>query len=259
MASKSPAKLPQNLKYLQPFVAKLAKLPPDDLNEDVDPTPLMRLLQKRIKGLDARAASRALEADYVALEKWLADKPTHPAYWILGVLFSPNLMDGLDPQGVPGAETGEREAPLEKMPEIHFDAPAGWLKTPFPYRVDLECGNLRGTITYVYPLSFDGRVREMKNRHKPVSIAHLSPDDPLERSIIEQKKRMQIISTEFDFAQGEITGKKWVVSETAESGKRVDYLLTVPGGHVSILLEAGGAPFDEAEFERQLGSVRVLL
>src|SRR5438445_4726442 len=51
-----PTPLPTPLRYLHPFLKSLAKLPPDQLNEDLDPTPLESALRKRLRGLDEQSA-----------------------------------------------------------------------------------------------------------------------------------------------------------------------------------------------------------
>jgi hypothetical protein len=55
--------LPEPLQYLQPFVRSLAKLPPDELNEDVDAFRLELALRKRLHGLDEDAAAEVLSSD----------------------------------------------------------------------------------------------------------------------------------------------------------------------------------------------------
>jgi len=54
-----PTPLPEPLRYLHPFLKSLTKLPPDQLNEDLDPTPLESALRNRLRGLDEDAAEAA--------------------------------------------------------------------------------------------------------------------------------------------------------------------------------------------------------
>src|SRR5690242_2825391 len=75
MSTKKPAALPEPLHYLQPFANALAKLPPEDLNEDVDVSRLDAALRKRVRGLNEEAADAELARDRDLLERWLTDKP----------------------------------------------------------------------------------------------------------------------------------------------------------------------------------------
>ena len=57
---------------------------------------------------------------------------------------------------------------------------------------------------------------------------------------------------------GPVAGKKYVYRRIApDPSKRVDYVLSVPGGFAMAGVEAPGADFDEAPFEAQLHTVRL--
>ena len=84
--AKKPSPLPDPLRYLQPFANSLAKLPPEDWNEDIDGARLDAELRKRLRGFDDEAAAEELARDCDLLESWLKDKPDHPAHWIRGFL-----------------------------------------------------------------------------------------------------------------------------------------------------------------------------
>src|SRR5829696_7933767 len=116
MPTKKPAPLPDSLRYLQPFANALAKLPPEDRNEDVDASRLEAALRKRVRGLDEEAAEAELTNDRNLLERWLKADRNHPAYWILGFLLSPDLATHL---------TRPPEPP-PRGPEMAFKAPGGW-------------------------------------------------------------------------------------------------------------------------------------
>jgi hypothetical protein len=116
MPTKKPVPLPDSLRYLQPFVNSLAKLPPEDLNEDVDPSPLEAALRKRLHGLQEQAAKAKLAKDRQLLERWLKTQAHHPAHWVLGFLSSPDLATQL---------TAPAQPPL-RGPEMTFEAPGGW-------------------------------------------------------------------------------------------------------------------------------------
>lgn len=61
--------LPESLNYMGPFLKFLESLPPDEINEDVDPQLLHDGLRIRLAAGDP---DKILEADVVTLENWLA-------------------------------------------------------------------------------------------------------------------------------------------------------------------------------------------
>src|SRR5262245_25725504 len=85
------AKLPAELKYLQPFVTYLSRLPPEELDESVDSSKLDAALRKRIAGMSEDEADEALHGDWQILNDWLKgfDSSMHPAHWVWGYLSGP--------------------------------------------------------------------------------------------------------------------------------------------------------------------------
>src|SRR5437762_996877 len=136
MPMTKPAPLPEPLRYLQPFANALAKLPPEELNEDVDASRLEAALRKRLRGMDEVAADAQLAKDRELLERWLEDRPDHPAHWIRGFLLSPELATHL----------AQPPEPPPRGPEMSFVAPDGWKVKVVPFRLDLKKGKLIGTI-----------------------------------------------------------------------------------------------------------------
>jgi hypothetical protein len=57
---------------------------------------------------------------------------------------------------------------------------------------------------------------------------------------------------------GDVSGKKYVYRQVAPvPWKRVNYVLSVPGGFVSAMLDALGADFDETPFDAHLHTLRL--
>ena len=228
MPTNKPAPLPEPLRYLQPFANALAKVPPGELNEDIDPSRLESALRKRVRGLDEGAAEAELEKDPDLLERWLEDKPDHPAHWIRGYLLSPTLATDL---------TQPAELP-PRGPQVSFVAPEGWKVKVVSSRLDLKRGKLIGTIMAVDEFSFDLMQRQHELWVGPPGL--------------EVRREVQTVR------HGEVSGKKYVYRQFAPAPwKRVEYVLRVPGGFVSAMLDAMGADFDEAPFEDKLHTVRV--
>ncbi|MFL5240716.1 MAG: hypothetical protein ACJ8FY_01295 [Gemmataceae bacterium] len=208
--AKKLASLPESLRYLQPFVNVLAKLPREDLNEDIDASRLESALRKRVRGLDERAAEALLTKDLDMLDRWLNTEPDHPAHWILGYLLCPDLAAGL---------TAPPE-PSPRGPDMAFEAPKGWKVKAVPFRLDLKAGKVIGWIMAIDEDTFS---RFQWQREQPVNLNLRRPPG------VEETFEVSEVSFEPSH------GKKYTYHMTGRaSWKQVDYLLRVPGGFVSI-------------------------
>lgn len=230
MPTKAHAPLPEPLKYLQPFVRSLAKLHPDELNEDVDASRLDAAVRKRLRGLSEGAAMEALSQDRDLLAHWLRTSAPndHPAHWVLGYLSLPDLIDAqIRPP-----------APPPRGPAMHFEAPDGFKMKIVPFRLDLKKGKLIAVISAIDQFTFDLLHRQGESWKAPPEL----------------QATRQIQPVTF----GDSTGTKYVYRQVGPAPwKGVDYLLRVPGGFVSVKLSAFGADFDEAPFESKLHTVRL--
>jgi hypothetical protein len=222
------APLPEPLRYLQPIANALAKLPPEDLNDDVDASRLEAALRKRVSDMDEETAEAELSKDRDLLERWLKDKPDHPAHWIIGFLHSSDLATHLT----------QPPEPPPRGPEMSFDAPEGWKVKVVPFRLDVKQGKLIGTIMAIDESSFDLMQRQKEHWVAPPGL--------------EATHEVQAVR------HGDVSGKKYIYRQIAPvPWKRVDYVLSVPGGFVSAMLDALGSEFDEAPFEDKLHTVRL--
>lgn len=238
MPTKKLAPLPEPLRYLQPYANALAKLPPEELNEDVDASPLEAALRRRIRDLDLEAAEERLAQDRGRLERWLEDKPDHPAHWILGFILSPTLATDLaQPVGTPPASEVE---PVPRGPTIAFVPPEGWrVKKLAPYLWEVKKGKLSGSV-----MAIDQGLFYQTQREREGDWA-VSPG-------VEATREIEVAQ------HGDVAGKKYVYRRTAPGPwKRVDFVLSVPGGFAMAGVESTGADFDEPPFEAQLHTLRV--
>jgi hypothetical protein len=231
MPSKKHAPLPEPLRYLQPFANALAKLAPEDLNEDVDATRLDAALRKRVRGLDEEAAEAELAKDRDLLEHWLKDKPDHPAHWIRGFLLSPDLATHLT----------QPAEPPPRGPEMLFEAPNSWKVKSVPFRLDLKAGKVIGSIMAIDQFTFD-----------LLQLQH-------EQAAKIQQPGVQATNEVSDVSFEHCSRKKYLYRRTAPAPwKQVDYILRVPGGFVSIGLGTlTGAEFDESPLESKLHTLRL--
>ena len=236
MPKKTHPPLPEPLRYLQPFVRRLGKLPPDELNEDVDPSRMESALRKRLRGMDQETAAAELTKDRDLLEGWLKDSnlTEHPAYWVLGFLMHPELAELL---------SRPPEAP-PRGPMISFEPPEGWKIKVVPFALYLKKGKWIGEIVAIDEFTFNSLLSQLD--HISARVHGLHPPG-------------WIGSNEtFDVKFGDVTGKKYLFRQVAPAPwKRVDYLLAVPSGFVSVTLDAFGADFDETLFEFKLHTLRL--
>lgn len=231
MKTKKPDPLPEPLRYLQPFANALAKLAPEDLNEDFDASRLEAALRKRIRDLDFEAAEAQLERDRELLVGWLADKPDHPAHWILGFILSPTLATDLT----------QPQEPPPRGPEMLFEAPPGWKVKSVPFRLDLKAGKVIGSI-----MAIDESWVEHHQREREQSSNLRQPG---------QETANEISNVSLNGC----SGKKYVFRMIKPARwKQVDYLLRVPGGSVWIQLSTmTGIDFDELPLESKLHTLRL--
>lgn len=239
MPTKEPARLPDSLWFLQPFANALAKRAAGELNEDVDAAPLEVALRKRIRGLSLEAAEARLAEDRDRLERWLEDKPDHPVHWILGFIVSPTLARDLARRPIEPPVLRGEEPVIVQGPKIEFVPPSGWKsKRLAPYLLQVRKGKLSGTVMAMDENMF---LETQRDRESWV----VSPG-------VEATREVQVVH------YGTVSGKKYVYRRIApDPSKRVDYVLSVPGGFAMAGVDSAGAEFDEAAFEGQLHTVRV--
>jgi hypothetical protein len=216
---------------LQPFANALAKLPPEDLREDVDPSRLDAALRNRIRGLDEKTASEALIKDGELLERWLKDKGDHPAHWIRGYLYSPELATYLM----------QPPEPQPRGPEIHFEAPPGWKGETLPFALELIAGEVLAGISVIDESTFNLLQLQFKQ-----AVKNLPAD-------------AQASTEVSDVSFGPCRGKKYLYRTTAPAAwKQGNYVLSVPGGYVTIIVGTiTGADFDETPLESKLHTLRL--
>jgi hypothetical protein len=230
--------LPESLQYLQPFVDVLSKLPPEELNEDLDSSLLDSALRERLRGLDSEAAAEAVSADCEELQRWLKsfDSRMHPAHWVLGSLSYLSTSGNVE-------QLLKAPEPPPPLATVDFEPPAGWKMTRAPYgMINPKKGKLIGVIKAIDQFSFELRTKQLSLADANVLAA----------------PGMQATHEEKHIQFGDVGGNKRVYRQmTPLRWKRVDYLLRVPGGLVDATLDAMGADFDETPFEANLHTLRV--
>jgi hypothetical protein len=130
------------------------------------------------------------------------------------------------------------EPPL-RGPTISFDPPPGWKVKVVPFRLDMRKGKLITVIMAINESDF--------------AISQWQFEQPWVGA-----PGWQADVTDVEISQGECVGKKRMVQTSAPiKSKQVDYLLTVPGGYVLVLLCSTAEDFDELPIESKLHTIRL--
>jgi hypothetical protein len=250
--------LPQPLSYLQPFADSLVRRPADDLNEDVDPEPLIAAVRERFQDEEQDAAEAQFQVDIGALSDWLetAGGPSHPAHWIGGFLSNASLDELFEEP----AEVGG--------PAVVMEIPAGWQADSVARMLSLTRPPVFATITALDEFSFrnmrqqwDAPPADVNESIRLVRQIQAELSDARGQRVSLPAPPQIVERREFsDVSYGAAQGRKFIYEMTNPSRMRqVSYLLTVPGGQVYI--QMGATPngeFDETPLEERLATLRIV-
>lgn len=229
--------LPEQLKYFEPAMKKLSKIPPDELNEMTNTDLLAKLLLRRIDGLNNQQADILLSEDRNVLEQWIKEDPNHhgAADFIFGFLM------GCDTQTMREASQAK---PAETVIEVQF--PSGFkTERPNDYCINgkkekfvITVGLIPQTSTYDH----------LKTRYTTPAPSINVPGG---------------ITKEYDqkFSEvnyGKVHGYKVIYLQTTPLyWKTVEYLLEIPGGYAMAGMFNGGKDFNEMEYESFMGTLEI--
>ncbi|NNJ27629.1 hypothetical protein [Alienimonas chondri] len=228
-APSSPPDLPAGLAYLAGAIGRAGtELAAGTDAEDIDPRPLERALKKRLAGVGDPSA--AVAGDLAALETWLRsfDSDDHPGWWAAGALRGLALY-GFDPDAL-----GEDPDP-GPQPSVFVDAPVGWTAEDAICTRVLTKGK-RGAVQALFIASQPGFGDLLRTQWRAGGLTA----EPVEFGLVSGER---LIS--------ELPGPV--------SHKRVQYELDAPGGSVYVnIARTTGKPFDEAEVEAVLHTLRII-
>jgi len=229
--------LPEQLRYLEPALRELARLPAEQLNEDVDASALEAVLRGRVLGLSIREAQAQLNDDRELLHSWLKSSGTDhgSGEWVVGYR--------------PGQLARRLLAPPEaheNLPSITFEPPVGWSFERVPLSLHLRRGRKKMGAIILIDAS---------------SLAHMLHQNEMRDTIQSQiRNPLAVVGrwTKSHVQFGGAHGHKFLYSQAAPvPWKSVQYLLEVPGGSVNVMLDAGGKDFNESEFEARLHTLEI--
>ena len=209
---------------MQPFRKQFASKT-DDLNEDTGYAPLLELLQKRIAGLSAETAEKLLAEDVAELQNWLAapEQVNDCLHFAEGVFLIASPADLVKQVK---EEATKQSKPL---PWVEMELPP---KTK-PRRFEKEGDG--GMLVKWNELMFSVSIASeewVAKKEKP-------------REFWDPKETVTCTPMQF----GGVTGLKYFGTTHKEfalperpivSQRRIIYILTVPGGHVSVSLSCQG-------------------
>jgi|GEM_PF-4054537 len=236
------APLPRELKYLEPVLEEMRKIPPEELDESIDTRGLEAALRERVKSHGRRGAAKLLAADRDALEKWLAESGEEDAAaaWVIGYLMRPGALARwllLAPADI-----------MPPSPTIIFETPVGWSVEHSPFWLHVSKGDVTAHIGAIDKRSLEmmraqNEMREQMMEHPPV-IYPEGFDGRWTRS-----------AAQF----GECHGDKYTFSQTTPAfWKAVQYLLEVPGGAIHCAIDGGGTDFNKSALEERLHTLQVV-
>src|SRR6266446_6167849 len=218
--------LPERLGYLQPFRKKFASRPPEEFGENTGEAPLLALLGKRLKGQSETEAQKILEDDLAALEEWLAESPhkTDCLQFVRGfLLVSPSELA----KRILEEPTRAPPLPLGAEMDLPDGAKLRWVKSRTEMAMLIRW---KGTLTAIGSISEEAAANFAEAEGRSDGASKLS-----------------IQSVRF----GSVAGTKFVRTGNSWRGpfKEVHYLLTVPGGHVSITTAVVSKKLDESKWD----------
>ena len=230
--------LPKDLDYLEAVAQELSKLPPEELNEDVDVTRLEAALRERVKGLNLRDAVSRLTEDYAILKRWLKETKLAdgPAFWIAAYLMRPGAI-----------ARGLLAPPPPPEPTVSFEIPAGWKANSGPRALALTKGKL---FCYFMVLDNSGFESFQWDANRREELQRSSKNPWADLGVW---SRQPVIF-------GESKGEKHLYIQTGKTNwKAIQYLLEVPGGFIHAQLgHQAGKDFDETEMEQRLHTLKVI-
>jgi len=249
MAQSEP--LPERLQYLQPFRELLAKLPKAEVGDGMDTTLLEELIHEQIRGKTAKEAQEKLNADLEELESYLSvpRRCNDRLHFVVGFLLiaAEKPEELLKPPQKP-KEILERLAmelpPKAKSSGDQYSLTVKWKRQNF---LALIC-NMDDGFSREYTLA--------RLAHPNASGYELldlvGKPDPQFSCPNAPQKQPSAISVNL----GKVVGHKRIeFSESPFVWKGADYLLQIPGGYVSVVIQAGHI-FDDSEWEPYMATLR---
>lgn len=253
------ARLPNSMRYLQPFAESLERRAAEPLVSTPDPQPLIDAIRAHFQPADPELAHELFRDDVGRLGRWLEipGREEHPAQWIGGYLQNLALYEILDD---PVPAVGQT---------VRIDVPDGWTRVVTPGETRLQRQSLRAEF---WPVPPDRASALLEDMAEPLPADPLAPLREFNEKLRELLKRdgseiavphppyaigNSKVVTEVSY--GEVTGRKcvfWMLQPCRH--KIVEFCLKVPGGNVHLTIQSKGKQDVEVDsVETCLSSLRV--
>jgi hypothetical protein len=223
--------LPESLRYLEPFRKQVAKVKPEEIDENVDVSLLNQLLLERIQGIPINKGKEKLMSDSEVLETWLSSPGVNDnggMTFLHGYLMAlPELVDCL---------LEEKDKPVWPQQEIRIDFPAEAKLKKMPGGL-LKVTWLRTTI---FLLACDKEYRDYRIKEFREGPSH---------------KLSKVSVTQVKF--GNVTGWRRFVDFSIVGSMNVDYALEIPVGYAEVTLLKKGTAIDPPHFEQFFHTLRI--
>jgi hypothetical protein len=240
------------LRFLRPFQEYLAALPAADVGETTDSTMLEKLLRKRLRGMSPQEATNQLSADLEDLEAVFSVGHRRDVRlgFIVGFLFTAatmpeNLLKPPAKRKKVVARMTMKLPPGAKLSVDEYSLVVKWKRQNLCVtRCDMDDEFSRDLTlaTFAHPNASE---REFLTLMGETALAKLASPNTSEN----QPKAISV-------KLGTVIGHKHVALGNAPVvWKRAGYLLKIPGGYVSVDIQARHL-FDETEWESYLATLR---
>jgi hypothetical protein len=246
--------LPKRLQYLQPFRELIKKLPRADVDETADTTLLEELLRKRIRGMGVKKAQDELTSDLKELEIYLSAPRLRNdrLHFVVGFLLiaaeKPEVFLKPPEKSKVILERLTMETPPKAKSSIdEYSLNVKWKRQNFhALRLNMEdeFGRKRTLVELEHPNVSEYELLNL------LGFSRLAESMPPSARQIQRPPAAPI-------RLGNVMGHKRVsLCDAPIFNKRVEYLLKIPGGYVSVFISAR-QPFDESEWDTYLATLRL--
>jgi len=233
---------PEQLVYLVPALDELAKLPAEDLGEDVETSTLESALRERVKGMKLREAITCLTEDSRVLKNWLKKAKIEDGwvFWISAYLMRPGPLarNLLFPRRLPSGHQGDL---------VEMELPAGWTSESILGHLIIRDSKVLCTIIPSNELQNEGKINQNEVRERTQNNS---------RNPLAHPGKWSRLPVRF----GECSGYKYIFAQSEPvSWKALEYVLTVNGGFVyATINHKKGRDFDEGVIEAKFHTLRII-
>jgi hypothetical protein len=235
-----PFAIPKDLKEFAPILEWFSNIPPEELNEDLDPTHVVSFLRSRYGDLEVDELERRLKSDRKAFDKLeKVEGAHHPWLHFFGtyLLMAPHILADTQPP-----ETDDNQLPPPLIVHVQL---------PNDFEIEIDYGSVRARNAQV----------DIELVPTAESVLEYKLHNLKQQELWSAKRQDQRVRSEYLFSLIDLTpvsGRKVTIQEPSQRGtKNITYLLKVPGGACFVEVHCKDARFDESKLEEHLRTANV--